>query len=281
MFSARAVPEPVSIVVVPMPHNHGQVQPFLDDLRDAMSARRALRRGPRPAPNAVQSPSTASEVRISVDIGGTFTDLVLEDDAGRLELAKSPDRARRPGPGDPRRARRCAAARGRPPPADLLGSHRHVRARHDPRAQRRPHRRHGQDRLPHHRRATPTCCCCGRAAGEDPFDFTVPYPEPYVPRSLTFEVPGRLTRVRRGAASPSTGPAVEAIADRLRAAEVEAVGVCLLWSTVNPAHELAVGDVLAERLPEVPAHALARPQPVARASTGGPPRPASTPRSSR
>ena len=36
MFSARAVPEPVSIVVVPMPHNHGQVQPFLDDLRDAM-----------------------------------------------------------------------------------------------------------------------------------------------------------------------------------------------------------------------------------------------------
>jgi glutamate/tyrosine decarboxylase-like PLP-dependent enzyme len=36
MFSARAVPEPVSIVVVPMPHNHGQVEPFLEDLRDAM-----------------------------------------------------------------------------------------------------------------------------------------------------------------------------------------------------------------------------------------------------
>ena len=38
----------------------------------------------------VRSPSTASDpMRISVDIGGTFTDLVLED-RGRLELAKAP-----------------------------------------------------------------------------------------------------------------------------------------------------------------------------------------------
>ena len=59
--------------------------------------------------------------------------------------------------------------------------------------------------------------------------------------------------------SRSTGRRSRPIAERLRAAEVEAVGVCLLWSTVNPAHELAVGELLAEHLPEVPhtlSHAL-------------------------
>ena len=33
---------------------------------------------------------------------------------------------------------------------------------------------------------------------------------------------------------------------------VEAIGVSLLWSTVNPAHELAVDRMLAEHLPEIP-----------------------------
>lgn len=37
MFAARAVPGPVSVVVVPMPHNDGQNEAFLADLRDAMA----------------------------------------------------------------------------------------------------------------------------------------------------------------------------------------------------------------------------------------------------
>ncbi|WP_033294863.1 aminotransferase class V-fold PLP-dependent enzyme [Amycolatopsis jejuensis] len=37
MFAARAVPSPVGIVVVPMPHNDGQVEPFLADLRDTVA----------------------------------------------------------------------------------------------------------------------------------------------------------------------------------------------------------------------------------------------------
>lgn len=36
MFAARAVPGPVSIVVVPMPHNEGQIAAFLSDLRETM-----------------------------------------------------------------------------------------------------------------------------------------------------------------------------------------------------------------------------------------------------
>src|SRR5262249_26335583 len=42
------------------------------------------------------------------------------------------------------------------------------------------------------------------------------------------------------------------IVEELGRHEVEAVGVCLLWSMVNPAHERRVGEVLTELLPGVP-----------------------------
>ena len=41
--------------------------------------------------------------------------------------------------------------------------------------------------------------------------------------------------------------------------DVEAVAVCLLWSIANPAHELALGELLEQHLPGVPytlSHAL-------------------------
>jgi N-methylhydantoinase A len=97
----------------------------------------------------------------------------------------------------------------------------------------------------------------GRA---DPFNFGEGnrYPEPYVPRSLTFEVPERI-----GAAGEIVRALDEAavvrIAGELATKQVEAVGVCLLWSIVNPAHEERVGALLAEHLPGVPvtlSHAL-------------------------
>jgi glutamate/tyrosine decarboxylase-like PLP-dependent enzyme len=38
MFSSPPVPAPVSIVVVPMPHNDGQIEPLLEDLHEAMAS---------------------------------------------------------------------------------------------------------------------------------------------------------------------------------------------------------------------------------------------------
>ncbi|CCH28406.1 aminotransferase class V-fold PLP-dependent enzyme [Actinosynnema sp. NPDC047251] len=49
MYAARAVPAPVSIVVVPMPHNDGQTAPFLADLRDAVGLALPLGSGVVPA----------------------------------------------------------------------------------------------------------------------------------------------------------------------------------------------------------------------------------------
>ena len=83
------------------------------------------------------------------------------------------------------------------------------------------------------------------------FDYGVAYPEPYVPRALTFEVPerigadGRVLCRLEESADPGHRPGAG------RADGVEAVGVCLLWSIVNPQHELRIGELLAEHLPGV------------------------------
>jgi N-methylhydantoinase A len=85
----------------------------------------------------------------------------------------------------------------------------------------------------------------------EPFNFTVPYPEPYVPRALTFEVPERIDSAGR-VHTPLDEAAVLEIIQRLKDERIEAVGVCLLWSICNSAHEARVGELLAERLPGVP-----------------------------
>jgi N-methylhydantoinase A len=187
-------------------------------------------------------------VRISVDIGGTFTDLVLEDD-GRLQLAKAPTVPDDPAVGILDVLAAAAQARGTTR-ADLLtatDTFVHATTRGLNAVLTGTTARTAFLTSAGH----PDVLLLREGGREDPFDFTVPFPEPYVPRSLTFEVPGRLT-ASGDELAPLDRAEVEVIAERLRAAEVEAVGVCLLWSTVNPAHELAVGEVLAERLPDVP-----------------------------
>lgn len=86
---------------------------------------------------------------------------------------------------------------------------------------------------------------------QDPFNLARPYPDPLVPRSLCFELPERVLHDGR-VVRPLDEDAVLAVIERLRALEVEAVGVCLLWSIANPAHERRVGELLAAHLPDVP-----------------------------
>ncbi|MBV9219469.1 MAG: hydantoinase/oxoprolinase family protein [Methylobacteriaceae bacterium] len=85
----------------------------------------------------------------------------------------------------------------------------------------------------------------------NPYDNTQSFPPPYVPRALTFEVPERMGAsgeiVRR-----LDEEELDGIIDRLAEREVEAVAVCLLWSVVNPAHEIRVGERLAAKLKGIP-----------------------------
>jgi N-methylhydantoinase A len=84
-----------------------------------------------------------------------------------------------------------------------------------------------------------------------PFDFRESYPEPYIPKRLTWEVPERVNS--EGEVVVPLQPAdVERVLDELREKRVEAVAVSLLWSILNPVHEELIGELLESRLPGVP-----------------------------
>lgn len=84
-----------------------------------------------------------------------------------------------------------------------------------------------------------------------PFNYSVPYPEPYVPRHLTFEVPERVT-FSGGIHTPLDEASLRRTLMALKEAQVEAIAVCYLWSVVNPAHELRTAELIAEVLPGTP-----------------------------
>lgn len=90
-----------------------------------------------------------------------------------------------------------------------------------------------------------------REGGKDqPLNIALPYPDPYVPRSLTFEVRERILS-DGSIALPLDEQHLLGIIDRLAELEVEAVGVCLLWAVANPVHEQRIGELLMQKLPDV------------------------------
>ena len=85
----------------------------------------------------------------------------------------------------------------------------------------------------------------------NPWDYSKDYPEPYVPRQLTFEIRERMTSEGIAAVAFDEVAAL-AVLSRLKAQRVEAVAVCFLWSIANPAHELAVARLIERELPGIP-----------------------------
>ena len=188
-------------------------------------------------------------MRFAVDTGGTFTDLIVEDDAGGLHMFKAATT-----PDDPIRgvidSLENAAAGMSTDLSGLLGQ---------------------GELFIHGTTHAINAIVTGNTAKTafltteghrdilvfreggrmEPFNFTVPFPQPYVPRALTFEVPGRML-ADGTEMTPFDDAAVLKIIDDLRQRDVQAVAVCLLWSIVNPAHEDRVGELLAEHLPGVP-----------------------------
>jgi N-methylhydantoinase A len=75
-------------------------------------------------------------------------------------------------------------------------------------------------------------------------------PEPLVPRRLRFEVGERMA-ADGAVIRPLDDDDVRAVAARLREAGVESVAVCLLHSYLWPAHEQRLGALLREELPGV------------------------------
>ncbi|MCZ6839205.1 MAG: hydantoinase/oxoprolinase family protein, partial [Alphaproteobacteria bacterium] len=188
-------------------------------------------------------------MRFAVDTGGTFTDLIVEDDDGGLHMFKTATT-----PDDPIRgvinSLENAAEGLNKDLASLLGE---------------------GELFIHGTTHAINAIVTGNTAKTaflsseghrdilvfreggrmEPFNFTVPFPQPYVPRALTFEVPGRIL-ADGSEMTPFDEAAVLQIIEELKKNEVEAVAVCLLWSIVNSAHEDRVGELLAAHLPGVP-----------------------------
>jgi N-methylhydantoinase A len=190
-----------------------------------------------------------STARITCDIGGTFTDVVVSDERGRMTIAKALTQPANLFDGL-RAALAGAAAETGEPLAQLLArtslfifsTTQATNAILEGTTAR-----------------TAFLCTAGfpdilvrREGGSlRPYDYSREFPAPYVPRRLTLEIPERI-----GAG----GEVIErldepaAVAQLARASElgVQAVSVCLLWSTANPAHELALGALIERELPGVP-----------------------------
>ncbi|WP_326523009.1 hydantoinase/oxoprolinase family protein [Sphingomonas sp.] len=187
-------------------------------------------------------------MRFATDTGGTFTDLVVEEDDGRITLHKAPTVPSDPVAGVIGALQVAADARGLAL-GELLargtsfihGTTHAINAIITGRTARtalivtRGHRdmllfREG-----------------GRA---EPFNHTIAYPEPYVPRALTFEAAERV--LSDGTVTqPLDEAALVATLGEIAAAGVDAVAVTLLWATLHPAHERRVGELIERHLPGV------------------------------
>jgi len=194
-------------------------------------------------------------MRLAADTGGTFTDLVVE--AGEdVRVYKASTTPHEPADGILDAIALAAADAGRGLD-DFLGSAELFI--------------HGTTRainaiLTQTTARTALLCTRGhpdmlllREGGRtEPFNWSYGYPDPYIPRALTYEIAERIGS-QGEVVQPLDEQAAVAAIDRVAADGVESVAVCLLWSIANPAHELRLGELLAEHLPGVPytlSHAL-------------------------
>jgi N-methylhydantoinase A len=188
-------------------------------------------------------------MRASVDVGGTFTDLVTERATGEYQVFKAPTTTEDPVAGVLDVLRIAAGANAMSLAAFLSEIDIFIHAT----------TRATNAILTNGTAKTAFLTTLGhpdillyREGGrKEPFNNTVPFPEPYIPRSLTFEVPERVDSAGE-IVRPLDEDTVLSIIEKLAHLRVEAVGVCLLWSMLQPKHELRIGELLAGHLSRVP-----------------------------
>lgn len=82
------------------------------------------------------------------------------------------------------------------------------------------------------------------------YDLNLNLPDPLLPRYMRYTVPGRVDAT--GAVlKPLSRADIEPVVDQIKAAGYDSVAVGLIHSYLNDSHEKLVRDVLAEKLPDV------------------------------
>ena len=193
--------------------------------------------------------SDAPGARITCDIGGTFTDVVVIDGDGRLTVAKALTQPRHLFDGLRAALQRAAEQLEEPlgtllerTPTFIFSTTQATNAILEGTTAR-----------------TGFLCTEGfpdilvrREGGSlRPYDYTREFAAPYVPRSLTFEIPERIDVEGVVVRELDRAAATEELR-RARELGVQAVAVCLLWSIANPVHELELARLIEQELPGVP-----------------------------
>jgi len=183
--------------------------------------------------------------RVGVDIGGTFTDLILVDDAGGgFTVAKALTT-----PDDPARAVESALADALTRAGLRTGDARQLI--------------HGTTLVTNaiiERKGARTALLAtagfrdaleiGKEARFELYDIDLELPQPLVPRHLRFDVPERT--LADGVHAQDLDVAhVERLARELAAAGIEAVAIAFLHSYANPEHEQAARDAVLRVAPEL------------------------------
>lgn len=192
---------------------------------------------------------SAERLHFAVDTGGTFTDLVVGEPDGTLSLHKTATV-----PSDPVAGVINALAAAAEASGDKLADY---LARGDILIHGTTHAINAIITGSTARTAFlttkghPDTLVFREGGRAEAFDFTTPYPEPYIPKALTFEIPERIM-VDGSAKIPLDEAATVETLKKLQKLGVEAIAVCFLWSIVNPEHEIAVGRLIEKHLPGIP-----------------------------
>ncbi len=186
--------------------------------------------------------------KIGVDVGGTFTDVVLAHHDGTILLEKAPTTPGDQSEGVLEALRLLAAAEG-VTREDLLGATATV-----------VHGTTTGDNTLIEMTGAPTGLICSegfrdemdlrRGYKEDIWDASLPAPPPIVRRRVRLAVPERID-CDANVVVPLDEDAVRRAARRLRAFGVTSIAIAFLHSFVRPNHELRAAELVREEYPDV------------------------------
>jgi N-methylhydantoinase A len=177
--------------------------------------------------------------RVGVDVGGTFTDLVFLSHDGQIQTAKVPST-----PSDQSEAvmRSLDAAAVGPECVAFFAHGTTVTTN------ALLERRGGRTALVT-TEGFRDLLEIGRQNRPSLYDLTVDRPPSLVPRELRITVKERMGPL--GMLEPLDPESLDAAVQTLRAADIEAVAVCLLFGFLHPEHERRVGEAIQQALSDV------------------------------
>ena len=182
--------------------------------------------------------------RLGVDVGGTFTDLAIYDiDSERLELAKIPSTPANQSIAVTTGIQQLIDRLSIAPDSIKFFIHGTTVATNT------LLERKGAKTALIVTKGFRDILQIGRQDRPDLYDWRIRRTDALVPRRLRFEVQERILYTGEVFERLHEDD-LEAVVEKLKEAEVEAVAVCLLHSYANPVHEHAVGEALRKALPD-------------------------------